>query len=200
MKKEKINITPINYSELNNLAEDFEKCFVPQQELSVEQKFWLQSSDKNSEEPSTSNTPIKIKVPNELPKVSLVNKSLKNLRFHLASFDKLVKVRTTLDAIIEGSWDFEHTKKGFLTKISPWLNKFKDFFNEFDKGLLNEITKVQTIFTKMEAAVKPCSIDRKCCEIQQKQFLIENDRLLDKIISQEIVNIVLNLRKRTRIL
>ncbi|GKA59815.1 hypothetical protein Tco_0759128 [Tanacetum coccineum] len=44
----------------------------------------------------------------------------------------------------------------------------------------------------MEATMKQCSVDRKCCEIQQKQFLIENDRLLDKIISQEIVNIVLN--------
>ncbi|GJT61193.1 retrovirus-related pol polyprotein from transposon TNT 1-94 [Tanacetum coccineum] len=44
----------------------------------------------------------------------------------------------------------------------------------------------------MEAAVKQCSVDRKCCEIQQKQFLIESDRLLDKIISQELLNIVLN--------
>ncbi|GJV14562.1 hypothetical protein Tco_1359885 [Tanacetum coccineum] len=44
----------------------------------------------------------------------------------------------------------------------------------------------------MEAAMKQCSVDRKCCKIQQKQFLIENDQLLDKIISQEIMNIVLN--------
>ncbi|GJU99443.1 hypothetical protein Tco_1328714 [Tanacetum coccineum] len=176
----------------SRVAEDFGKRFVPQQELSSEQKFWLQSSDKNSEEPSTLNTPVKIEVPNELPRVSLVNKSLKKLRFHLASFDKVVKVRTTPDAIIEGPWDFEHTKKVFLTEISPWLNKFKDFFNEFDKGLFDEITEVQTVFTQMEAAVKQCSVDRKCCEIQHKFFLIENDRLLDKIISQEIVNIVLN--------
>ncbi|GJV64371.1 hypothetical protein Tco_1475199 [Tanacetum coccineum] len=53
MKIENINITLINYSE------DFGKRFVPQQELSVEQKFWLQSFDKNSEEPITSNTPVK---------------------------------------------------------------------------------------------------------------------------------------------
>ncbi|GJW95178.1 integrase, catalytic region, zinc finger, CCHC-type containing protein [Tanacetum coccineum] len=156
------------------------------------QKFWLQSSNKNSEEPKTSNIHVKIEVPSELPKVSLVNKSLKKLRFHLASFDKVVKVRTTPDAITEGSWDFEHTKKVYLTKIIPWLNKFKDFFNVFDKGLFDEIIEVQTIFTQMEAAVERCSVDGKCCEIQQKQFLIENDRLLDKIKSQEIVNIVLN--------
>ncbi|GJZ03001.1 hypothetical protein Tco_0520962 [Tanacetum coccineum] len=115
MKKEKINITPINYSELNKLSEDFGKRFVPQQELSIE-VFWLQSSNKKSEETSTSNTPVKIEVPSELPKVILVNKSLKKLRFHLASFDNVVKVRTTPDAITEGSWGFEHTKKVFLTE------------------------------------------------------------------------------------
>ncbi|GKD02090.1 hypothetical protein Tco_1172364, partial [Tanacetum coccineum] len=58
--------------------------------------------------------------------------------------------------------------------------------------LLDEITKVQTVFTQIETVVEQCSVDRKCCEIQQKQFLIENDRVLDKIISQEIVNIVLH--------
>ncbi|GJY12599.1 hypothetical protein Tco_0381908 [Tanacetum coccineum] len=68
MKKEKINITPINYYVLNKLAEDFGKRFVSQQELSAEQMFWLQSSNKNSEEPSTLNTPAKIEVPSELPK------------------------------------------------------------------------------------------------------------------------------------
>ncbi|GJW38845.1 hypothetical protein Tco_0064690 [Tanacetum coccineum] len=64
--------------------------------------FWLQSSNKNSEEPSTSNKPVKIEVPSELPKIGNVAK------------------------------------------------------------------------------------------FQQKLFVIENDRLLDKIISQDIVNIVLN--------
>ncbi|GJY87815.1 hypothetical protein Tco_0502443 [Tanacetum coccineum] len=103
MKKEKINITLINYFELNKLAEEFEKHSVPQQELSTEEMFWLQSSNKNSEEHSTSNTPVKIEVPSELPKISLVNKSLKKLRFHLVCFDKVLKVRTILDAITEGS-------------------------------------------------------------------------------------------------
>ncbi|GJX48668.1 hypothetical protein Tco_0273858 [Tanacetum coccineum] len=37
--------------------------------------------------------------PSELPKVSLVNESLKMLKYQLASFDKVVKKRTTSDAI-----------------------------------------------------------------------------------------------------
>ncbi|GJV31858.1 hypothetical protein Tco_1392258 [Tanacetum coccineum] len=45
---------------------------------------------------------------------------------------------------------------------------------------------------KMEAAVQQYNVDKQCFEIQKKQFLFENDRLLDQIISQDIVNIVVN--------
>ncbi|GJU14400.1 hypothetical protein Tco_1142366 [Tanacetum coccineum] len=40
-----------------------------------------------------------IEAPRELPKVSLVNESLKKLKYQLAKFDKVVKNRTTSDAI-----------------------------------------------------------------------------------------------------
>ncbi|GJX92177.1 retrovirus-related pol polyprotein from transposon TNT 1-94 [Tanacetum coccineum] len=68
--------------------------------------------------------------PRELPKVSLVNTSLKRLKYHLDQFDNVVKKWITLDALTEWEW--------------------------------------------------------------RKQFLIENDRLLDQIISQDVVNIVVN--------
>ncbi|GJZ92366.1 hypothetical protein Tco_0664431 [Tanacetum coccineum] len=61
-----------------------------------------------------------------------------------------------------------------------------------DLDLLNEITEVQTVFNQMEAVVQQYHVDKQCFEIQKKQFLIENDRLLDQIISQDIVNIVVN--------
>ncbi|GJT77033.1 hypothetical protein Tco_1043758 [Tanacetum coccineum] len=44
----------------------------------------------------------------------------------------------------------------------------------------------------MEAAVQQYHVDKQCFEIQKKQFLIENDRLLDQIIFHDIVNIVVN--------
>ncbi|GJZ19777.1 retrovirus-related pol polyprotein from transposon TNT 1-94 [Tanacetum coccineum] len=46
--------------------------------------------------------PVKIKAPKELPKISLVNESLKKLKFHLAKFDNVVKIRTTPNARTEG--------------------------------------------------------------------------------------------------
>ncbi|GKB34875.1 hypothetical protein Tco_0879817 [Tanacetum coccineum] len=102
------------------LKQNFGKRFVPQQEQSDEQAFWLQTSHPNTNQYAYS--PVKIKAPRELPKV----------------------------------------------------------------------TEVQTVFNQMEGAVQQCFVDKQCFEIQKKHFLIENDRLLDQIISQDIVNIVVN--------
>ncbi|GJZ92917.1 integrase, catalytic region, zinc finger, CCHC-type containing protein [Tanacetum coccineum] len=102
MLEKKVNTTPVDYAVLNQLSQDFEKRFVPQTELSAEQAFWSQNS-VNSPEPTLSSRPTKVEVPKELPKVSMVNTSLKKLKHHLASFDMVVKERTIGTTIIEGS-------------------------------------------------------------------------------------------------
>ncbi|GJS74226.1 putative ribonuclease H-like domain-containing protein [Tanacetum coccineum] len=87
------------------LAEEshFEKQFVPQTKLSAEQAFWSHNS-MNSLDPSPSCRPTKVEVPKELPKVNMVNTSLKKLKHYLAGFDVVVKERTTATSITEGSW------------------------------------------------------------------------------------------------
>ncbi|GJU21432.1 integrase, catalytic region, zinc finger, CCHC-type containing protein [Tanacetum coccineum] len=92
--------------------------------------------------------------PRELPKVSLVNTSLKKLKYHLGKFNTMVKKRITPDAITEGSWGFEYTKAVFLNEVIPFLKTLKGIFNVFDKDLLDEITEVQTVFNQMEVAVQ----------------------------------------------
>ncbi|GJY27609.1 retrovirus-related pol polyprotein from transposon TNT 1-94 [Tanacetum coccineum] len=151
-KEKKVNTTLINYAELNQLSEDFGKRFVPQQELSNKQAFWLQTSHPNTDQSASSL--VKIEAPRKLPKVSMVNTSLKNIKYHLGKFDTVVKKRITPDALTEGEWGFEHTKAIFLKEIIPFLKTLKDIFNVFDKDLLNEITEVQTVFNQMEAAVQ----------------------------------------------
>ncbi|GKB13233.1 retrovirus-related pol polyprotein from transposon TNT 1-94 [Tanacetum coccineum] len=97
-----ISHKPIDYEKLNRLTEDFGKCFTPQQELSAEEAFWLRMSDPTSK-PSDA-LPVKIEARKELPMVSLVNESLKKLKFHLAKFDNVVKIRTTPNARTEGEF------------------------------------------------------------------------------------------------
>ncbi|GJZ52316.1 hypothetical protein Tco_0606831 [Tanacetum coccineum] len=57
----------------------------------------------NSSEPTLSIRPTNVVVPKELPKVRMVNTTLKKLKHHLANFDVVVKERTTPRAITEGS-------------------------------------------------------------------------------------------------
>nr|GEZ97444.1 hypothetical protein [Tanacetum cinerariifolium] len=80
----------------------------------------------NSLDPNPSKNPTKVEVPKQLPKVSMVNTSLKKHKHHLAGFDVVVKERTMLIMIIEGSWGFEHIKACFRDEIIPFVKALKE--------------------------------------------------------------------------
>ncbi|GJU97042.1 hypothetical protein Tco_1326313 [Tanacetum coccineum] len=115
-------------------------------DIARSQSFLVTNFTPNTDQAATS--PVKIEAPRELLKVSLVNASLKNPKYNLGKFDNVVKKRSTPDAITEGEWGFEHTKK--------------------------------------------CSIDKKLFEIEKKELKLENERLLEHIICQDVVNIVMH--------
>nr|GEV20328.1 hypothetical protein [Tanacetum cinerariifolium] len=94
----------------------------------------LMLEDKiNSEEPNLSSSTTIVEVPKELPKVSMVNSSLKKLKFHQASFDVVVKERTTTTAIKEGHKSAENSdlnaslqeKVLVIIALKETLNKLK---------------------------------------------------------------------------
>nr|GEW40273.1 hypothetical protein [Tanacetum cinerariifolium] len=79
--EKKVNIKPINYAKLSRLSKDFGKHFVPQQELSDEQAFRLQTSHANTDQSASS--PVKIKAPRKLPKTyKQLYDSIKRSRVH----------------------------------------------------------------------------------------------------------------------
>nr|GEZ29875.1 hypothetical protein [Tanacetum cinerariifolium] len=124
-----------------------------QTELSAEQVFWSQNF-VNSKEPNLSTRPTQVEVPKELPKVSMVNSSLKKLKYHLASFDVVVKERSTATAITKGMWGFKHTKSSFRNKIVPFVKALKDLFNSFDQFFIDELSEVQNVFNQIEHVVE----------------------------------------------
>ncbi|GJS30258.1 retrovirus-related pol polyprotein from transposon TNT 1-94 [Tanacetum coccineum] len=152
-KEKQVDITPIDYDALNQLYKYFSTRFVPQTKLSAEQTFWSQNS-VNSSEPTLSIRPTNVEVPKELPKVSMVNTSLKKLKHHLANFDVVVKERSTPTAITEGSWGFEHTKACFRDEIIPFVKALKDLFSTFNQHLVDELSEVQNVFYQMKQAVE----------------------------------------------
>nr|GFA94252.1 hypothetical protein [Tanacetum cinerariifolium] len=133
--------------------------------------------------------PTQVDVPKELPKVSMANSSLKKLKFHLASFDEVVKERTTATAITEGMWGFEHTKACFKDEIISFVKALKDLFNSFDQFLIYELFEVQNVFNQMEQAIEKHRVDSNKFK-KMKEVLIKNERLLEQAISKDIVNIV----------
>nr|GFA94815.1 hypothetical protein [Tanacetum cinerariifolium] len=150
----------------------------------------IKPNSENSEEPNLSTRPTIVEVPKELPKVSMANSSLKKLKFYLASFDVVVKERTTTTAITEGTWGFEHTKACFRDEIISFVKALKDLFNSFDQFLIDELTEVQNVFNQMEQVVKQHHVETNRFQDKMKEFLNENERLLEQAINKDIVNIV----------
>ncbi|GJR87867.1 retrovirus-related pol polyprotein from transposon TNT 1-94 [Tanacetum coccineum] len=124
-------------------------------------QFFYDHTTKQALDHSPSSTTTKVEVPKELPKVSMVNTSLKRLKHHLAGFDKVVKERTTATAISEGTWGFEHTKACFRDEIIPF-------------------------------AIEQHRLASKTFEVKMNLVLNENERLLEQVISNDIVNIIVN--------
>ncbi|GKE10230.1 hypothetical protein Tco_1413781 [Tanacetum coccineum] len=67
-----------------------------------------------------------------------------------------------------------------------------EIFNTFDQDLLDELTEVQTVFLQMEQAVEQHRLESKTFEVKMNQVLSENERLLEQVINQDIVNIIMN--------
>ncbi|GJR28294.1 retrovirus-related pol polyprotein from transposon TNT 1-94 [Tanacetum coccineum] len=103
-EKHRVNTKPINYAILNN---DYYKRFVRQTNLYSEHAYWKATSVP-ALDPSHSSTTVIVEVPKELPTVSMVNTSLKELKRYLTGFDQVVKERTTATAITEGTWGFTY--------------------------------------------------------------------------------------------
>nr|GEZ22644.1 hypothetical protein [Tanacetum cinerariifolium] len=110
------------------------------QALGFQNPFYLKKAQqlepKLYDEPNRSTRPTQVEVPKELPKV--VNTSLKKLKHHLASFDVVVKERTTATAITEE----QHR------------------------------------------------VESKTFQVKMNKVLTENERLLEQVISKDVVNIV----------
>nr|GEU95904.1 hypothetical protein [Tanacetum cinerariifolium] len=120
-----------------------------------------------------------VEVPKKLPKVSMVNSSLKKLKFYLANFDVVVKERTTATTITEGTRGFEHTKACFRDEIIPFVKALKYLFNSFDQFLIDELSDVQNVFNPIEQAVEQHRVKSNRFQDKMKEVLNENERLLE---------------------
>nr|GEV61911.1 ribonuclease H-like domain-containing protein [Tanacetum cinerariifolium] len=175
--------------------------------MDVEQAFWLRIANPTSKPFDA--YPVIIKAPKELSMVSLVNDSLKKLKFHLAKFNNVVKIRTTHVActeefektcktkitptgLTEGERGFEQTKECYFIEVIPFSKTLKNHFEGIQKALTTEIKEIKSIFDELEAEVDQNAMNRKCDEIEQKNLLIANDTLIPNSLSKEVFYIATN--------
>ncbi|GKA11343.1 putative ribonuclease H-like domain-containing protein [Tanacetum coccineum] len=84
--------------------------------------------------------PPKLRFQKNIPKVGMVNTSLKKLKYHLAGFDMVAKERTTPTAITEGSWgsiliDFFLKSKMFSIKWNRLWNNITIMTNVVNSSM-----------------------------------------------------------------
>nr|GEZ76837.1 integrase, catalytic region, zinc finger, CCHC-type, peptidase aspartic, catalytic [Tanacetum cinerariifolium]GEZ82428.1 integrase, catalytic region, zinc finger, CCHC-type, peptidase aspartic, catalytic [Tanacetum cinerariifolium] len=134
-------------------------------ELSAKQAFWSQNS-RNFEEPNLSTSTTVVEVPKELPKVSMVNSSLKKLKFHLASFDMVVKERTTAIAITEGDSVPRkgHNHYELKERINPLSGNVKE------EKIKKELEEIETLNIELDHRVTKLVAENKHLKKTYKQL------------------------------
>nr|GEY46442.1 integrase, catalytic region, zinc finger, CCHC-type, peptidase aspartic, catalytic [Tanacetum cinerariifolium] len=138
----------------NRLTDDFRKRFTPQQELSAEQANWLRMFDPTSI-PSDA-LPVKIEAPKELSKISLVNESLKKIKFHLTKFDNM-----------------DGNRKESCNLVAELL-KSQNAFNDLLKNKDITICKLKDIIKSLREKYKGENISYNYGETETKNVELEN--------------------------
>ncbi|GKA37322.1 hypothetical protein Tco_0723887 [Tanacetum coccineum] len=127
----------------------------------------------NSSDPNPSDRPTKVEVLKELPKVSMVNTSLKKLKHYLAGFDVVVKIRTMAIAIMWGCGGCGTTSfrvKTFEVKMNQVLNE--------NERLLEQVINKDIVNIIMNSSVDNASVPIKCdalvSQVNQKSVEISD--------------------------
>nr|GEW83027.1 retrovirus-related Pol polyprotein from transposon TNT 1-94 [Tanacetum cinerariifolium] len=180
---EQIKTQVVNYTKINQDNKNVNEILVAelerykdQTELSAEQAFWSQYS-VNFEEPNISSSTTIVEVPKELPKVSLVNSSLKKLKFHLASFD-VEKVLV-------------------ITALKETFSKIKG------KAVVNEVVPLHPINLKLlkidVAPLAPKLRNNRTSHTDYLRHTQEETATFRKIVERRTFTLVANLCPLTRI-
>nr|GEV38281.1 hypothetical protein [Tanacetum cinerariifolium] len=188
--------------------QDFETRFVPQTKLLAEQAFWSQNSG-NSEAPNLSTSTTIVEVPKELPKVSMVNSSLKKLNIHLASFDMEIFQRNnsfsqqsalTFDQLFEIN-DLKAQSQEKDTVIMKLKERIKSLsVNVKEEKIKRELEEIETINIELDYRMTKLVAENKHLKQTYKQLYdsIKSSPLKDtlsklkgKAVVNEVVQIVL---------
>ncbi|GKA04398.1 hypothetical protein Tco_0677179, partial [Tanacetum coccineum] len=163
VEKHRVNTKPINYAILNN---DYYKRFVRQTDLYSEHAYWKATSVP-ALDPSHSSTTVIVEVPKELPTVSMVNTSLKELKRYLTGFDQnLVEELADVQKVF---YQMEQAVEQHRLESKTFEVKMNQFLSENERLLAqaidNDIVKtVVNLF--VNASGETMNECKKCLELK----------------------------------
>ncbi|GKA18463.1 hypothetical protein Tco_0698378, partial [Tanacetum coccineum] len=162
-------------------------------QLSAQQAFWLHILQPFSVKPPILSEPVlKKEISRELPPVSLVKDSFHKMKEHVNKFDETITFHTKIIGDRIGSWGVEHIKGAFEKDVKPFAQTLKEYFQLFEHGLFKELKEMKVFFNQIETEVAKCSVDKKYFEIEKKELSLDNNRLLEHIICQDVMNTVMH--------
>nr|GEV81131.1 hypothetical protein [Tanacetum cinerariifolium] len=147
------------------------------QALGLQTPFYLKKAQqlepKLYNEPTPSTRPTQVEVPKELSKVSMVNTSLKKFKHHLASFDVVVKERTTSTAITE---EKDMVIKKLKERIKSVIGKMKE------EKIKKELEEIETINIELDHKVTKLIAENEHLKQTYKQLYdsIKSSRIRSK--------------------
>ncbi|GJS01878.1 hypothetical protein Tco_0318386 [Tanacetum coccineum] len=185
MSKKPGHVRPANgfYEKLNALM------FVPQQELSREQAYWLPANERASQtsNPDSPVTPfIHTRPP---PSQVLANLQKVNAVFH--QFEGIIKERTTQKPDYVFEWCYDYAKQFVEQQLVPFYEHFKKHIQSANATIFKEVKEYEQIFDDLEAEYEQCVLDNKNLTIEKKNLLIKNDCLIAECLEKDICSIVL---------
>ncbi|GKC59663.1 hypothetical protein Tco_1087261 [Tanacetum coccineum] len=114
------------------------------------------------------------------------------MKEHVNKFDETITFHTKITRNRIGYSGVEHIKWAFEKDVKPFAQTLKEYFQLFEHGLHKELKEMKAIFNQMETKVAKCSVYKKYFEIEKKEINLDNDRLLEHIICQDVMNMVMH--------
>ncbi|GJU67436.1 hypothetical protein Tco_1253695 [Tanacetum coccineum] len=179
------HVRPANgfYEKLNALM------FVPQQELSREQAYWLPANERASQT-SNPNSPVTPFIHKSRPP-SQVLASLQKVNAVFHQFEGIIKERTTQKPDYVSEWCYDYAKQFVEQQLVPFYDHFKKHIQAANDTFFKEIREFEQIFDELEAEYEQCVLDNKNLTIEKKNLLIKNDCLIAECLEKDICSIVL---------
>nr|GEW80981.1 hypothetical protein [Tanacetum cinerariifolium] len=163
--------------------------FVPQNELSREQVYWLPAEELATQKSNPPKPVTPFVHTRSAP--SKVRTQLLKIKDCFPAFETIIKRKTTPTFHEQGECRFVHTKKAFTEQVIPFDEHVKELVQRLDENIVKEVTEFMRIFDELDKEYEQCVLEKNKLQIEKKNLLIQNECLITDCIAKDICSIVL---------